>query len=196
MKTLKICTYLFLLIAFMTGGVYGQESSTNGMPAKEKWNLVTMQGKVTEIKKETREITLMGPRGDLVTMTASEAVERFDEIAVDDVITFDYYTYMMAEFRQPTPEELAEPIVVIAEGGKAPEGMDPGAVVGAVVKAVVTIEVLNRPYMLATIRGPRGNYMTLDVEDAALLEKLHIGQVIIFYYAEAVAVSLEKVDVD
>jgi len=196
MKTLKIYSYLLLLIAFITSACHGQESSTNGMPPKEKWNLVTMQGKVTEIKKETREITLMGPRGDLVTMTASEAVERFDEIAVDDVITFDYYTYMMAEFRKPTPEELAEPIVVIAEGGKAPEGMDPGAVVGAVVKAVVTIEVLNRPYMLATIRGPRGNYMTLDVEDAALLEKLHIGQVIIFYYAEAVAVSLEKVDVD
>lgn len=194
MKTLNIYTYL-LLVAFITGACHAQESE-NGMPPKEKWNLVTMQGKVTEIKKETREITLMGPRGDLVTMTASEAVERFDEISVDDVITFDYYTYMMAEFRQPTPEELAEPIVVIAEGGKAPEGMDPGAVVGAVVKAVVTIEVLNRPYMLATIRGPRGNYMTLDVEDAALLEKLHIGQVIIFYYAEAVAVALEKVDVD
>jgi len=195
MKTLKIYTYLLLLITLMTGVVYGQEGQ-NGMPPKEKWSLVTMQGKVTEIKKETREITLMGPRGDLVTMTASDAVERFDEIAVDDVITFDYYTYMMAEFRQPTPEELAEPIVVVAEGGKAPEGMDPGAVVGAVVKAVVTIEVLNRPYMLATIRGPRGNYMTLDVEDGELLEQLHIGQVIIFYYAEAVAVSLKKVDVD
>jgi hypothetical protein len=153
-----------------------------------------MQGKVTSIVKETREITLMGPRGDLVTMTASEAVERFDEIAVDDVITFDYYTYMMAEFRQPTSQELAEPIVVVAEGGKAPEGMDPGAVVGAVVKAVVTIEVLNRPYMLATIRGPRGNYMTLDVEDEELLTELNIGQQIIFYYAEAVAVSLEKVN--
>jgi len=195
MKTLNIYAYLLLLITFITGDAHGQESP-DSMPPKEKWNLVTMQGKVTEIKKETREITLMGPRGDLVTMTASDAVERFDEIAVDDVITFDYYTYMMAEFRQPTPEELAEPIVVVAEGGKAPEGMDPGAVVGAVVKAVVTIEVLNRPYMLATIRGPRGNYMTLDVEDAALLEKLHIGQVIIFYYAEAVVVALEKVNVD
>ena len=193
MKSIKIYAVACIALAITTINVFGQENKDN-RPPKEKWSLVTMQRKVTSIVKETREITLMGPRGDLVTMTASEAVERFDEIAVDDVITFDYYTYMMAEFRQPTSQELDEPIVVVAEGGKAPEGMDPGAVVGAVVKAVVTIEVLNRPYMLATIRGPRGNYMTLDVEDEELLTELNIGQQIIFYYAEAVAVSLEKVN--
>jgi hypothetical protein len=193
MKSVRIYTIACIALAITTINVFGQENKDN-RPPKEKWSLVTMQGKVTSIVKETREITLMGPRGDLVTMTASEAVERFDEIAVDDVITFDYYTYMMAEFRKPTSQELADPLVVVAEAGKAPEGMDPGAVVGAVVKAVVTIEVLNRPYMLATIRGPRGNYMTLDVEDGELLTELNIGQQIIFYYAEAVAVSLEKVN--
>jgi hypothetical protein len=195
MKTIKNYALVLIALTFIAINVYGQENQ-DSRPPKEKWNLVTMQGTVTAIVKETREITLMGPRGDLVTMTAGEAVERFDEIAVDDVITFDYYTYMMAEFRQPTPEELAEPLVVIAEGGKAPEGMDPGAVVGAVVKAVVSIEVLNRPYMLATIRGPRGNYMTIDMEDKELITQLNIGQVIIFYYAEAVAVSLEKVNAE
>jgi len=134
----------------------------------------------------------MGSKGDLVTITASDAVERFDEIAIDDVITFDYWTYMMAEFRQPTAEELAEPLVVIAEGGKAPEGVDPAAVVGAIIKAVVTIEVLNRPNMLATVRGPRGNYMTIEMEDKELITQLHIGQVVILTYAEAIVVSLKK----
>ena len=136
----------------------------------------------------------MGPEGNLLTITAGDAVERFDEIVVDDVITFEYWTYMKAEFRQPTPEELAEPLVVIAEGGKAPEGIDPAAVLGAVVKAVVTIEVLNRPYMLATIRGPRGNYMTIQMEDKELITELNIGQVVILIYAEAIAVSLNKVN--
>ena len=44
---------------------------------------------VTEINAETKEITLMGTDGGLVTMTAGEEVERFDEIAVDDVIKFE-----------------------------------------------------------------------------------------------------------
>jgi hypothetical protein len=195
MKTPKIYYLVFIAFMFLSIDVYCQESQ-DSRPPKEKWSLVIMKGTVKEIVKETREVTLIGPNGNLVTITASDAVERFDEIAVDDVIAFEYWTYMMAEFRKPTPEELAEPLVVIAEGGKAPEGIDPSAVVGAVVKAVVTIEVLNRPYMLATIRGPRGNYMTIEIEDKALIEQLNIGQVVILTYAEAMVVSLEKVNSD
>ena len=132
MKTPKIYFLVFITLMFLSTDVYSQESQ-DSRPPKEKWSLVTMNGTVKEIVKETREITLIGPNGNLVTITASEAVERFDEIAVDDVIAFEYWTYMIAEFRKPTPEELAEPLVVIAEAGKAPEGMDPAAVVGAVV---------------------------------------------------------------
>jgi len=73
--------------------------------------------------------------------------------------------------------------------------MAPGAIVGAVMRGVVTIEALNRPYMVATVKGPRGNYVTIPMEDAEFMTKLHIGQVVILTYAEAVAVSLEKVGV-
>lgn len=191
MKTTKIYSLVLIAFIFLSINVYAQEDQDIGT-SREKWSLVTLQGTVTDIVKETREITLMGSKGDLVTITASDAVERFDEIAIDDVITFDYWTYMMAEFRQPTAEELAEPLVVIAEGGKAPEGVDPAAVVGAIIKAVVTIEVLNRPNMLATVKGPRGNYMTIEMEDKELITQLHIGQVVILTYAEAIVVSLKK----
>lgn len=195
MKTFKIYFLLLIAFTFTTINLQAQESEDK-RPPREKWSLVATEGTVTEIKKETREVTLMGSKGDLVTITADEAVERFDEIAVDDVISFEYWTYMKAEFRKPTAEELEAPLVVIAEAGKAPEGIDPAAVVGAVVKAVVTIEVLNRPFMLATIKGPRGNYMTLQMEDEKLIQELHIGEVLIFTYAEAVAISLKKVNSD
>ena len=66
---------------------FSQEDQ-DSRPAREKWNLVTMQGTVTEIVKETRDITLQGTDGKLVTITAGEAVERFDEIGVGDVMTF------------------------------------------------------------------------------------------------------------
>jgi len=196
MKSSNIYSLVLIAFTFIAINAYCQEGQEGQdiRPPKEKWNLVVMQGTVTAIVKETREVTLMGPEGNLLTITAGDAVERFDEIVVDDVITFEYWTYMKAEFRQPTPEELAEPLVVIAEGGKAPEGIDPAAVVGALVKAVVTIEVLNRPYMLATIRGPGGNYMTIQMEDTELITELNIGQVVILTYAEAVAVSLNKVN--
>ncbi|NOQ92627.1 MAG: hypothetical protein GQ552_07925 [Flavobacteriaceae bacterium] len=192
MKTPKIYSLVLFVFTLMTVNVYAQENQDR-RSSREKWDEVTMQGTVTAIVADTREITLMGTDGGLVTITAGEAVERFDEIAVNDVLKFEYYTYMKAEFREPTAEEIAEPLVVMAEGGKAPEGMDPAAVVGAVVKAIVSIEVLNRPNMTATVKGPRGNYVTIQMEDETLITELKIGEVLILTYAEAIAVSLEKV---
>ena len=192
MKTPKIYAVILLIITLFTFNTYAQDKR----PSREKWDQVSMQGTVTAINPETREITLMGTDGGLVTMTAGEEVERFDEIAVDDVLKFDYYTYLKAEFRDPTPEEVAEPIQMIAEAGKAPEGIDPAAVVGAVVKAVVTIEALNRPFMVATVSGPNGNYISIPMEDEKLMTELHIGEVLILTYAEAVTIALEKVGVE
>jgi len=191
MKSTKIYAIVFIAMTFLWVDSYAQEKR----PSREKWDQISMQGTVTDINAETREITLMGTDGGLVTMTAGEDVERFNEIAVDDVIKFDYYTYIKAEFRDPTPEEVAEPVQMIAEAGKAPEGVDPAAAVGAVVKAVVTIEALNRPFMLATVSGPNGNYVSIPMEDEKLMEELHIGEVLILTYAEAVAIGLEKVEV-
>ena len=48
--------------------------------------------------------------------------------------------------------------------------------------------------MFAVVEGPNGNYLTIPMKDAAFMEKLNIGQVVIMTYAEAVAVSLSKVE--
>lgn len=193
MKSFKTYSFVILALTFLSIHSFAQDSKDT-RPPKEKWSLVTMKGTIKEIVKENRAITLMGSEGELTTITADPTVERFDEFSVNDIVTFDYYTYMLAEFREPTAQEIAEPAIIIAEAGTAPEGMDPAAVVGAVVKAVVTIEALNRPFMLATVQGPAGNYLTIEMEDAQLITELNIGQVIILYYAEAIAISLTKVD--
>ena len=191
MKSIK--TYFSVIfLTIMTFSVTAQENME--IPSREKLTLESMQGTVTAIDADTRDITLMGPEGNLITVTASEEIERFDEITVNDVISFEYWTYMMAEFREPTAAEIEEPIVVLAEGIKATEDMDPGAAVGAIVKAVVSIEALNRPFMLVTVQGPLGNFLTIPVEDEEMLKKLHIGQVLILTYAEAVVLSLEKIN--
>jgi len=194
MKTPKIYAMLFMAMAFVTINTYAQDTEET-KSERERYMEVEMQGTVTAINAETREITLMGTDGGLQTITAGDAVERFDEIAVDDVLKFDFITYIKAEFRAPTEEEVAEPLQIMAEAGKAPEGMDPAAVVGAVVKAVVTIEALNRPYMMATVSGPAGNYVSIPMEDEKLMTELRIGQVFILTYAEAMAIALEKVEV-
>ncbi|MGA9271079.1 MAG: hypothetical protein WBV45_10695 [Lutimonas sp.] len=195
MKTF-LQTILTLFALVLTTGTINAQEEENIWEPREKMEEVSVRGTVTAVNPETREITLMGKEGGLMTVTAGEEVERFDEIAVDDIIEFDYYTYIKAEFREPTEEEKAEPVQMMVEAGKATEEMAPAGAVGAVVKAVVTIEALNRPLMLATVSGPEGNYVSIPMEDAEFMTKLRIGQVFILTYAEAMAVSLEKVSIE
>lgn len=190
MKKIKNVVFL-MAILLLSMNVNGQNKSDNVLPTKERSSVVEMQGTITELNKETREITLAGERGEMLTFVADDAVKRFKEFEVGDIITIEYDQQLMVEFREPTAEELAEPLVIDQDGEVAADEMDPGAAVASIVKAVVTIEVINRPYMIVVIRGPEGNFVTLDVEDEELIQKLHVGQVVILTYTEIVAISLE-----
>ncbi len=185
---------LATMALMITGLTLGQEDTT--WEPREELSKISTKGTVTAIDKGTRNITLKGPDGELVTVKADESVTRFNEIAVGDAIAFDYYTYIKAEFREPTDEEKANPIVAIAQEGIAPPDQAPAGAVGAMVKALVTVEILNRPQMLATVKGPNGNFLTIQMKDAPFMSKLRIGQVVILTYAEAMAISLEKLSTE
>ncbi len=182
-------TVIILALLFATT-VFAQESAGEKPLAKEKWIRVKIQASVESIDLKKREATLKGPLGNLVTLTASEEVERFDEIKVGDSVLAEYLTFMRAEFREPTPEEKAVPLVILAEAGKAPEEADPAGLVGAVVKAVVEVVAIDTAEKRVAIKGPRGRFLVLPAEDEAVLNNLKVGEVVIMTYAEAAALSL------
>ena len=160
---------------------------------REKFYSEELQGTITALDTESREVTLVGQEGNIVTLIAGDEVERFNELEIGDLIKLEYWIYMMAEFRNPTKEELAEPLVIIAEAGKVDLDLPPGAAIGALVKAVVTVEVINRPFMDVVVQGPQGNFMTIPVEDPSLIEMLNVGKVVILTYGEAMALYIEKI---
>ena len=177
---------LLALAMLLTLNLFAQED-------REMWYSEELQGTITALDSDSREVTVVGQEGNIVTLTAGEEVERFNEFEVGDLIKLEYWTYMMAEFRNPTPEEILEPLVVIAEAGKVDLDMPPGAAIGALVKAVVTVEVINRPYMDVVVKGPQGNFVTIPVEDPSLIQTLNVGKVVILTYGEAMALYIEKI---
>ena len=187
LTALVILVALSLLLATTA---FSQTSAGEKPPVKERWIRVKIKASVENINSEKREVTLKGPQGNLVTVTASEAVKRFDEIKVGDTVRAEYLTFLRAEFREPTAEEKATPLVVLAEAGRAPKEVDPAGVVGAVVKAVVKVVAINTEEKKVAIQGPRGNFLILPVRDEAVLNNLKVGEVVIMTYAEAVALSL------
>jgi hypothetical protein len=181
------------VIMVLSTAAFAQEG-TERRPMRERWEELTIKAVIEAVDPEKREVLLRGPEGNLMTVTAGENVKRFNEIEVGDMVTAQFWTYLKAEFREPTEAEKAEPLVVLAGWGKAPKGKPPGAVVGETIKAVVSIEIINRPDMFVTVRGPRGNYVSIPVEDNNLITQLNVGEVGILTYTEAVVLTLEKIE--
>jgi hypothetical protein len=190
MESMKHIIACCAVLIFITS-TFAQESTLDKPPVKEKWFHVNIQASVEKIDVENRKLLLKGPKGNLVTLTATDKVKRFDEIKVGDSIQAKYWTFLRAEFRAPTPEEKEKPLVIVAQAGRTPKDVDPAGIVGAIVKAVVKVVSISTELKRVAIQGPRGNYMILPVMDDAVLMNLKMGEVLIMTYAEAMALSLE-----
>jgi len=164
------------------------------VPTREDAVLVSITATIEAIDYEKREATLKGPLGNSVTFTVDDRVERLNEFKAGDAVVADYYVSMAFELREPTAEEKAEPLVITEGAGKAPAGTTPAAGGLSQIKAVCTIEGLDRPTETVTLKGPLGRYATVRVADPANLPHLRIGETVVVTYTEALAISLEPAD--
>jgi hypothetical protein len=96
------------------------------------------------------------------------------------------------DLREPTAAEKEKPLSFTEDTVKATGATAPAAVTARQIKAVTTIEALNRLTQTITVMGPRGGIVKARVEDPKRLEQVRIGQTIVITYTEAVAISLEK----
>ena len=190
--------YMLLASIIMALLIAGCQSltgtQTERRPAREKWSMLTIEAKVEAIDLQERIVTLRTPAGNLVTLKVDNNAKRLNEIKRGDIVTAKYWTYLLAEYRNPTPEEEKDPLVVLADADIASAERPPGAKAGIVVRAVVTVEVIDRDRKLVTIKGPRGKYVTLPVEDESLLKDLKVGETGVVTYVEALALSVEKTE--
>jgi hypothetical protein len=169
-----------------------EDTTSHGKMSREDDVLVTATAKVEAVDLEKRELTLKGPLGDVETVTVDKAVKRLDEIKPGDEVTAKYYVSIAAELRDPTPEEKENPIMVVSGAERAPKSSAPAAGGLRMIRVVATVEGLQRPTRLVTLKGPRGNYMSVRAKDPKRLEKLHLGDTIVVTFTEALAIAVEK----
>jgi hypothetical protein len=168
------------------------ESPSRGEMSTEEHRLVTMSATVDAIDREKRELTLRSASGDVTTVTVDEAVKRLDEIEKGDEVKVKYYVSVVAELREPTAEEKKNPILSSAGQTKAPSTAPPSVKSLRLTRAVATVEGLQRPTRLVTLKGPRGKFVTVQADDVKRMEKLHLGDTIVITFTEALAVAVEK----
>ena len=147
---------------------------------------------ITDIDSETREVTLQTPTGAYVTVTAGPEIKRFGEFEVGDAIVATYVTSLAGEVREPTEEELANPWQELDAAAVADLDMPPGVAGMRVVKAVCTIEGMNRVAGTAMIEDPRGKYHLIGDIPPERFEGRMLGDTVVMVYSEALALTLEK----
>ena len=153
--------------------------------------LLHYTGLITDIDYADREISLQDSQGRIETFSVDERVQRLNEAKVGDKVSVDYYLGVNAEVRKPTAEEEQHPLVVLQDAGRAGPNSAPAAGGVRHIRALVTIEAMDRPNQTLTVKGPRGKYFVARVADPSRFDKVHIGDTVVMTFTEAAVISLK-----
>jgi hypothetical protein len=183
---------LCLLLAMLPGRLLADSHKAAEEGGDRRMAAVRVTAIITDIDYETRELTLQLPSGAFVTLTAGPEVSRLDEFAVGDGITATYITSLEGEVREPTEEERENPWQELDATAVAGLDIPPGVAGMRVIKAVCTIEGMNRVAGTVMVEDPRGKYHLITDVEPEKFEGRMLGETIVLIYSEAVALTLEK----
>jgi hypothetical protein len=187
---------LLLAATFAVSALAQENKAAAGAPlSAERSVLTTVTATVQAIDLDKREVTLKGPLGNVVTFTVDKRVKRLGEVKVGDDVTADYYVSLAGELRAPTEEEKQNPVQVLDVMAKAPQGTEPAAGMLHEIKAVTMVVGLDLPTQTLTLQGqgPMGTTVSIRAENVDKLKQLHLGDLIVVTYTEALAISVQKV---
>ena len=152
---------------------------------------LTVEAVVTDIDLETKQVTLQGPTGAPFTITATEQVVKLEDVSVGDSVVATYLAALEGELREPTEAEKAEPWVVLEDAGVSADPENPAIGGARLIRAVCTIEGMNRVLGTVTLMDPRGKLHLLGDVEPEKMEGVTLGQTVVVVYTEALALSLE-----
>ena len=154
---------------------------------------MSVEAIVTEIDLETRQVSLKGPDGNIITLTATEEVVKLEDVNVGDALRATYLAALEGELREPTEEELAEPYVVVQDSGAGIAEGQPVAGAARLIHAVCTIEGMNRLLGTVTVMDSNGKIHVIADVEPEKMSNVTLGQTIVLTFREALALTLEPV---
>ena len=137
----------------------------------------TLEAKVTKVDQQKREVTVVSEDGSEATFKAGDKVRNLAQLKKGDKISV-----ML--------DQSLTLWVLGADVYRAPKGAKPGGSTTTDVSGVATVEAIAADKKSVTLKGPRGNLVSLDVRNPANLEGITVGTRIGFAYSETVAVDV------
>jgi len=167
-----------------TGGTVMETSPGKGTVA----SVVKVTASVEAIDAAKRTITLKGPEGNVVTITAGPEVKNFDQIKVGDFLVVRYVEALSLELkkggtalRQRTDRDMG----VAAKPGERPAGA-----VGTQTTVVADVIAVDPKKQVVTLRGPERT-VDLKLRDPEQFKLVKVGDQVEATFTEAAAISVE-----
>ena len=190
--TLTACLALGLAGLAAPVPAWGQAAGMGGMG---ELHTVTERAQVKAINLATREVTLVGPQGNVFGVHAGDAVRNLDKVKVGDTVVATFYSSTMLVLSAPgskIPDNQ-----VTAAAARAAKGEVPAAAVST--KAVVTGTVVGVDLNAHTISlvDPSGGlvhtFAVTEPRRQAALKRVKIGDSLTVIGTEAFAIALDPV---
>ena len=149
---------------------------------------VKITATITAIDKATRDVTLKGPQGNEVVVTAGPDVKNFDNMKVGDQVNAQYVEALTLELKKGGGTTVARS----DQGGvlEAKPGQKPGGVAGRQATIVADVVDVNPAKQSITLRGPERT-VELVVSDPAQFKLIAKGDQVEAKYTQALAIAVE-----
>ena len=149
------------------------------------------EAEITAIDLKTRQVTLRGPGGNTFTLQSQDKAIALEDVKVGDSVVVTYIAAMESELRVPTAEEVAAPWVELDEEAVSEDATHPGIADMRVIRAVVTVEGMNRVSGTVTVKDSRGMVHIIGDVEPEKMEGVKIGETAVIVFAEAIALTLK-----
>ena len=142
---------------------------------------------ITAIDAATRAVTLKGPKGNEIVVTAGPEVKNFAQMKVGDQVDVEYVESLALELKKGG----GAPVAATAKAGAAAAkpGERPAGMVGQQVTVVADVIDVNPQTQVVTLKGPKRT-VELKVRDPEQFKLVKKGDQVQATYTEAMAIAV------
>ena len=188
----KTVITLALAAAFaVTSAAYAQTGAVMAGTAPGKAGVVEtikVTATITAIDKATRDITLKGPQGNEMTVTAGPEVRNFDNLKVGDQVNLNYIEALTLELKKGGGMIVQRTEKAGAAGAKP--GEKPAGAVGRQVTVVADVVGVDPAKQTITLKGPQRT-VNMRIPDPEQFKRVAKGDQVEATYTQAVALAVE-----
>jgi hypothetical protein len=184
---------LLLLLALPAAAAVEKTTGTHGgKPYMQATDYRTLAATVIAIDKTTRVVKMRTEAGDTVAVVAGPEVKNFDQIKKADVVKVAIVEQLRVEVTAAAAAGAARDTEQVSSTSSKP-GERPSGTVTKMTRSTASIVAIDKTAGTVTLKGQDGNTYSVKPKIKENLDKIQVGDQVVFTVTKRVAASVAKV---